>query len=179
DHHEGQRPRCDKLLLPLADGEDIARAHRDRAAGLRPAPSGDERRASPRREGGHLVLDGQHLRTRQCQGHRSIATGRIADRAHDAAVEEAVLLTDTAAEWHLDLHLPGGHASKRRTDRGVEALPRETRPDPALEIGIGHLEDHPSLLSMTSASFYPGKSTTPCRPVRYGFSASKITSAIA
>src|SRR5207249_7690291 len=85
-----------------------------------------------------------------------IATGRIADRAYDTAVEEAVLLTDTAAERHFDLHLPGGHASKRRTDRRVEALPHKTRPDPALEIGIGHLEDHPGLLSTTSASLYPG-----------------------
>src|SRR5207249_9164011 len=70
-----------------------------------------------------------------------IATGRIADRAHDTAVEEAVLLTDPAAERHFDLHLPGGHASKRRTDRRVEALPRKTRPDPALEIGIGRSEE--------------------------------------
>ena len=71
-------------------------------------------------------------------------------------MEEAVLLTDPAAERHFDLHMPGGHAAKRRTDRRVEALPRKARPDPALEIGIGHFEDHPRLLSMTSASFYPG-----------------------
>src|SRR5213593_3751094 len=156
DRHDGHQHRCDKLLLPMADGEDIARAHRNRAAGLRHAPSGDEQLALPRREEVHLVLDGQHLRARQCQSHRSIATGRIADRAHDTAVEEVVLLTDPAAERHFDLHLPGGHAAKRRTDRRVEALPRKARPDPALEIGIGHFEDHPSLLSMTSASFYPG-----------------------
>src|SRR5256885_14533722 len=86
--------RCDKLLWPMADGEDIARAHRNRAAGLRHAPSGDDQLALPRREEVHLVLDGQHLRARQCQSHRSIATGGIADRAHDTAVEEAVLLTD-------------------------------------------------------------------------------------
>src|SRR6266576_6550268 len=61
-------------------------------------------------------------------------------------------LTRAAAERHLDLHLPGGYASKRRTDRHVEALPRKARPDAALEIGIGHLVDHRSLLSATSAT---------------------------